>query len=102
MMDMFLRGFDGKAEEMKKQWEKNNMIVDVKDELEVLKKVYEEALQHLESQDQQKMENLMYYMKDFVKTHEEKGDIEKKLKTLLQKMNPQQCDDCDCDEDEDE
>lgn len=103
MLDMFLRGFDGKAEELKKAWEKQNMGVDVHDELHDLLKVYKDAAEHLASQEKHRLQSLVSCMKDFIKVYEDRKEMDRKYNTLVSKLNPKkECDDCGCDHDEDE
>lgn len=100
MLDMFLRGFDGKAEELKKLWE-SKMMVDVNEELKDLLKVYKDAAEHLVKQEGYKLEQLVGSMKDFIKVHEERKVMERKLSTLVQKLEPKKsCEECEDEEDE--
>lgn len=102
MLDMFLRGFDGKAEELKKLWE-SKMMVDVSEELKDLLKVYKDASEHLVKQEGYRLDNLVSAMKDFIKVHEERKDMQRKLTTLVQKLDSKKdCNGCGCDEEDEE
>lgn len=98
MLDMFLRGFDGKAEELKKAWEKQ-MGQNFESELTDLLKVYKDAAEHLCTQERYKMSHLVAAMKDFIKVHEDRQQMEKKLAALVQKLEPMKpCEGCSEDE----
>ncbi len=102
MLDMFLKGFDGKAEELKKAWE-GRMPVDVSEELKDLLKVYKDASEHLVKQEGYKLDQLVSSMKDFIKVHEERKMMERKLKNLIQKVEPpKHCEGCDHDDEDEE
>ena len=97
MLDMFLRGFDGKSEELKKLWE-NKMMVDVNEELKDLLKVYKDAAEHLQKHEGYRLTSLVSAMKDFIKVHEESKEMQRKLATLVQKLDPNKQNECDEDD----
>ncbi len=102
MMDSFLRGFGGQAEELKKQWEGKGMMgVEVSEELKDLLQVYTDAEKHLKVKEEDALQTLTAYMKRYTEVSDERKKISKKLENLKAKLAPPQCQGCG-EEDEDE
>ncbi len=107
MMDSFLKGFAGQAEQLKKAWEEKQVVgVDVSEELKDLFKVYTDAEEHLKSKEKSALESLTHCMKRYLEAQAETLKVTQKLNTLKQKLAAgQPCQGCegnDEDEDEDE
>ncbi len=104
MMDAFLRGFDGQAEQLKKAWEGKQVVgVDVSDELKDLLKVYTDAEEHLKQKESSALQLLESYAKKYLDAKEERVKVSKKLEALKSKMAAgQSCQSCGEDHDEDE
>jgi len=87
MMDSFLRGFNGKSEQLKKAYEDKQMIsVNVDDELEDLLKVYTDAEEHLSQKEKQALETMTSCMKRYLDAQEERRKVTLKLNTLKHKL----------------
>ncbi len=102
-MDTFLRGFDGKAEILKKAWqEKQMMAIDVSKELEDLVEMYLKTEERLFNKEADELEYLTACMARYLEVRTNRIKISEKLETLRQKLAEGEYVGEDKEEDEDE
>ncbi len=88
MMESFLKGFDGKSDELKKLWQEKQLLsIDVSEELKDLMKVYTDAEEVLVGKEKSALDLATSYMKRYIEAQEERKKISHKLSSLKHKMS---------------
>lgn len=74
-------------EELHKFLKEQDMpTLDVTEEFSDLHKVYTQSIEHLQRREDQQLSGLTTYMKEYLKTRDERLEIKRKLSVLVEKM----------------